>query len=328
MKRIAINGFGRIGRTACKIIMDTDELEIVAVNDVMSLESAAYLLTYDSVYGSYEREVTIDENRLTIDQHSIHYSSIKDPARLPWKSLDVDVVIECTGRFTSWEDAEKHIAAGAEKVVISGPTKSKETPTVIHGVNTGDGTSAVYSCASCTTNNITPLVEIMGRHIGIKKAILNTTHAYTSTQSIVDAPSEKDQRRGRTAGVSLTPTTTGAAKATVNALPEFEGKFDGLAVRTPVPAGCISDITFVAERPTTAKEVNAIFKKESQSERYNNVIDTNEDRIVSSDIIKQPFAAIIDLTLTKVVDGDLVKLMAWYDNEWGFTSQIVRQIQS
>jgi len=197
---------------------------------------------------------------------------------------------------------------------------------VIYGVNSDDGNTAVFSCASCTTNNITPLIEIMGRRVGVKKAILNTTHSYTNSQSIVDTPSMKDPRRGRTAGTNLVPTSTGAAKAAVKAMPDFEGKFDGLAVRTPVPAGCISDITFVAEKSTSVEEINSIFREESETDKYREVIDTNENPIVSSDIIKSPFAAIIDLPMTRVVDGDLVKIMAWYDNEWGFTSQMIRQI--
>lgn len=327
MKRIAINGFGRIGRAALKVIMDTPGLEVVAVNDLLTLENAAYLLKYDSVYGRYEKEVKTHKNQLLVDDKVIDYTSMKDPAELPWKSMGVDVVIESTGFFTHREDAEKHISAGAKNVIISGPTKSKDTPTVVHGVNTEDGKTSIFSCASCTTNNISPMVEIMGRRIGIKKAILNTTHAYTASQTLVDAPSKKEPRMGRAAGINLAPASTGAAIATTKALPEYEGKFDGIAVRTPVPVGSISDVTFVAARPTSAEEINTIFIEESATDRYKEVIDTTDEPLVSSDIIKSPFAAIIDLSMTRVVDGDLVKIMAWYDNEWGFTHQMIRQIR-
>ncbi len=328
MKRIAINGFGRIGRAALKIITDTPDLEVVAINDLMSLENAEYLLKYDSVYGQYHRQVLSDGNSLVIDGKSIAYSSIKDPKQLPWKALGVDIVIESTGFFTKREDAERHIEAGAKTVVISGPTASLDTPTVVHGVNTEAGKTNIFSCASCTTNNISPLIEILGRRIGLEKAILNTTHAYTASQTLMDAPAKKDLRMGRAAALNLVPASTGAAKATTKALPEYAGKFDGVAVRTPVPVGSISDITFVASRPTNIEEVNQVLKEEALKERYNAIIATSTEPLVSSDLIQSPYAAVVDLNMTKVVDGDLVKIMAWYDNEWGFTSQMVRQIQA
>ncbi len=327
MKRIAINGFGRIGRSALKIIEETPDLEVVAINDLMSLENAAYLLQYDSVYGKYEHEVNSEGNDLIINGQRIAYLNEKDPAKLPWHKLDIDIVIESTGFFTKREDAEKHIQAGARSVVISGPTSSLDTPTVVHGVNTEAGKTNVFSCASCTTNNISPLIEILGRRIGIKKAILNTTHAYTASQNLIDSPSKKNFRMGRGGAMNLIPTTTGAAKATTKALPEYEGKFDGIAVRTPVPAGSISDITFVASRSTSANEVNQILDEEAQTSRYQKVIATSSEPLVSTDLLKSTYAAVIDKEMTKVVDGDLVKIMAWYDNEWSFTSQLVRQIQ-
>ncbi|MDW3194543.1 MAG: type I glyceraldehyde-3-phosphate dehydrogenase [Cytophagales bacterium] len=327
MKRIAINGFGRIGRAALKIIENTPDLEVIAINDLMSLENAAYLLQYDSVYGKYEQEVITEENGLVINGKAIAYFNEKDPANLPWKKIGIDVVIESTGFFTKREDAEKHIQAGAKTVVISGPTSSLDTPTVVHGVNTEAGNTRVFSCASCTTNNISPLIEILGRRIGIEKAILNTTHAYTASQSIIDSPSKKNFRMGRGGANNLIPTTTGAAKATTKALPQYEGKFDGVAVRTPVPAGSISDITFVASRATSADEVNQILDEEAQTGRYQKVIATSSEPLVSTDLLKSTYAAVIDKEMTKVVDGDLVKIMAWYDNEWSFTSQLVRQIQ-
>lgn len=327
MKKIAINGFGRIGRAALKVIMDIPDLEVVALNDLMSADNAAYLLKYDSVYGIYEKEVKVQDNALLVDGKKILFLNEKDPARLPWKDLQVEVVIESTGLFTKQEDAEKHIQAGARTVVISGPSKSKGTPTVVHGVNTKDGKTAVFSCASCTTNNVGPVVEIIDRRIGIKKAILSTVHAYTASQELVDAPSKKDFRMGRAAAVNLVPSSTGAAIATTKALPQLEGKFDGVSIRTPVPVGSISDITLVAGRSTTPEEVNKILLEESKTSRYKSVLRVSDEPLVSSDIVKSAFATIVDSKLTRVVDGDLVKIMAWYDNEWGFTNQMIRQIQ-
>lgn len=327
MKKIAINGFGRIGRAALKVIMATPGLEVVAVNDLMSIKDAAYLFRYDSVYGIYESKVTIQGNYLLIKDKKILFLSEKDPAQLPWKNLDIDVVIESTGFFTKREDAEKHIHAGAKNVVISAPTKSKDTPTVLHGVNTLPGKTSVFSCASCTTNNIGPVMEIIDRRIGIKKAILNTVHAYTSSQSLIDAPSKRDFRMGRSAAINLVPTSTGAANAAIRILPQLDGKFDGIAIRTPVPVGSISDITFVAARNTSAAEINEILIEESNTDRYKLVLFATNEPLVSSDIVQSAFASIVDLEMTRVVDGDLVKILTWYDNEWGFTNQMIREIQ-
>lgn len=327
MKRIAVNGFGRIGRAALKVITDTPGMEVVAINDLLTLENAAYLLKYDSVYGRYEKEVKGENEYLTVDGNQIRYTSIKDPAELPWKELDVEIVIESTGLFTKQEDAEKHIKAGAKMVVLSGPTKSLDLPTVVHGVNTQDGKTSIFSCASCTTNNISPVIEILGRRVGIKKAILNTIHAYTASQTLVDGPSKKDPRMGRAAAQNLAPASTGAAIATTKAMPQYAGKFDGVAIRTPVPVGSISDITLVTDRVTTAKELNEIFEEEANTERYRKVLEVTDEPIVSSDIVQSPYAAVVDLAMTRVVDGDLVKVMAWYDNEWGFTNQMIRQIE-
>lgn len=326
MIKIAINGFGRIGRAALKVIMETPEMEVIAINDLLTIENAAYLLKYDSVYGTYNHEVKTDAGYLYVGDKKITYLSEKDPANLPWESLNVGTVIESTGIFTKREDAEKHIVAGAKHVIISGPSKSKDTPTVVHGVNTQEGKTNVFSCASCTTNNISPIIEIIGRRIGIKKAILSTVHAYTASQSIVDGPSKKKPRMGRAAAINLIPASTGAAVATIKALPQYEGKFDGVAIRTPVVVGSISDITFVSERATTTDEINQILKEEATTNRYAKVISVSDDPLVSSDIIQSPYAAIIDAEMTRVVDGDLVKIMAWYDNEWGFTNQMIRQI--
>jgi glyceraldehyde 3-phosphate dehydrogenase len=327
MKRIAINGFGRIGRAALKVIMDTPGLEVVAINDLMSLENAVYLLTYDSIYGKYEHSAAVHEDHLHVNRKVITFFNEKDPAQLPWKALEVDVVIECTGLFTNREYAYKHITAGARKVIISGPTNSRDTPTVVYGVNTEDGNkSNVFSCGSCTTNNIGTIIEILGRRLGIRKAILNTVHAFTASQSLVDAPSRREPRMGRSAAINLAPASTGAAIAITKALPQYEGRFDGIAIRTPVAIGSISDVTFISNRSTTREEVNNIFLEEATTDRYNEVVTTSDADLVSSDIIKSPFATIIDLEMTRVVDGDLVKVLAWYDNEWGFTNQMVRQI--
>ena len=326
-KKVAINGFGRIGRAALKVIMGTPELEIVAVNDIMSIDNAAYLLKYDSVYGKVREEVRVDGNTLVVGDKRIQYVEERDPAMLPWKKLEIDVTIESTGLFTKREDAEKHIHAGAKTVVISGPTKSKDTPTVVHGVNTADGKTQIFSCASCTTNNVGPVVEILDRRIGIRKAILSTVHAYTASQMLVDAPSRKEPRMGRGGAVNLIPTSTGAAVATAKALPQMEGKFDGISIRTPVPVGSISDITFLAVRNTTPDEINTILLEESKTDRYKFVLQVSYEPLVSSDIIQSTFASVVDAEMTRVVDGDLVKVLAWYDNEWGFTNQMIRQIQ-
>lgn len=326
MKKIAINGMGRIGRAALKVILDTPELDIVAVNDLVTVDNIAYLLKYDSVYGIYEKEVTHDENHLIIDGKKIKYYSNRNPEELPWSENQIDIVIESTGFFTNTEDATKHIAAGAKTVVISAPTKSVDVPTIVHGVNSEQGKTSIFSCASCTTNNISPVVEVLGRRIGIKKAIMTTVHAYTASQNMVDSVSKKNYRMGRAGAANIVPTSTGAAIATTKALPQYKGKFDGVALRVPIPVGSISDMTFVTERPVTVEEVNAILEEEAQTDRYAKVLDTTYAPIVSSDIVKSPYASTADLSMTRVVDGDLLKVMTWYDNEWGFTNQMIRQI--
>ncbi|HAP59202.1 MAG TPA: type I glyceraldehyde-3-phosphate dehydrogenase, partial [Cytophagales bacterium] len=317
MKRVAINGMGRIGRAALKVILDTPELELVAVNDIASLENIAYLLQYDSVHGKYAKEVSHEEGALIVDGQRIPFYSERDPEQLPWGHHDVQVVIESTGFFTNEEDAKKHVKAGAYVVVLSGPTKSPNLPTVVHGVNTKDGDTAVFSCASCTTNNISPIIEILGRRIGLKKAIMTTIHANTSSNAIVDAPNGKNPRMGRSGLNNLIPTTTGAAIATTKAMPEYAGKFDGLAIRVPVALGSLSDITLVTEKETSAEEINQILAEEAATARYNQVLAVSNDPLVSQDVIMSPFASVVDLPMTKVVDGDLVKILAWYDNEWG-----------
>jgi glyceraldehyde 3-phosphate dehydrogenase len=326
MSTIAINGLGRIGRAALKIIMETPELELVAVNDIVPIENIVYLLKYDTVYGRYDKIVESDGENLIVGGKSIHYLSEKDPTRLPWESLGADIVLECTGVFTKREDLEKHVQAGAKYVILSAPAKSDDVVTVVHGVNTLDGNTRILACASCTTNCITPVVEIIGRRIGIKKAIMTTVHAYTASQGIVDKPS-KNFERGRAGAANFVPTSTGAAKATAKALPQLDNLFDGIAVRGPVAVGSLADIVIVAERKTSVEEINQIFVEEAAGDRYRSIIGVTEDPIVSSDIIKDPRASIIDLGMTRVVDGDLIKILSWYDNEWGFTNQMVRQAQ-
>ena len=325
MKKIAINGMGRIGRASLKIILDHPDLELVALNDIAPIDSIAYLLKYDSVHGTFEKEVSVEDSALVVGGKHIPFYNERNPADLPWKAHGVEVVIESTGVFTKEEDAQKHVDAGAKVVVISGPTSSGGVPTVVHGVNTKDGRTQIFSCASCTTNNISPVIEILGRRIGIEKAIMTTIHANTASNKMVDAPAKKT-RMGRSGLNNLIPTTTGAATATTKAMPQYAGKFDGMAIRVPVAIGSASDITMVMSRATTVEEINAILTEEAASFRYDEVIAVTNDPIVSSDIIKDPHAAIIDLEMTKVVDGDLVKVLAWYDNEWGFANQMIRQI--
>jgi len=324
MGKIAINGLGRIGRAALKIILDTPGLTVVAINDLAPLENLAYLLRYDTVYGRYERPVESGPERLVVSGQSIKVLQQKDPAKLPWRELQIDLVLECTGRFTKREDLEKHVQAGARSAILSAPSGSEEVVTRVFGVSQTSTPSPVMSCASCTTNCITPVAEIMDRRIGVKKATMTTVHAYTANQGIVDSPSKKP-RRGRAGAANLVPTSTGAAIATSKVLPQYRGKFDGLAVRVPVPVGSLIDLVFVTARSTSVEEVNRIFKEEATSERYHGVLGVTEDPIVSADIIQDARASIVDLSMTQVVDGDLVKVLSWYDNEWGYAAQMVRE---
>lgn len=326
MARIAINGLGRIGRAALRLILEEDNLDLVAVNDIVAPDNVAYLIKYDSVYGQYGTDVFAKDGNLHVDKNTFKFLSEKDPAALPWKDLKVDIVIESTGRFTEKADVIKHIQAGAKYVIISAPTKSEDIPTVVFGVNDSDKNAQIISCASCTTNSLTPVVEVIGRHLGIQKAIMTTVHGYTAGQGLVDGPGGKNElRRGRAAAINIVPASTGAAKATTLALPQYKGKFDGVALRVPVPVGSVSDVVFLTEKNTTKEEVNAIFIKEAATDRYKEIIRVTDDPIVSSDIVGDPHACIIDMQMTKVVDGNLVKIFAWYDNEWGYTNQMIRK---
>ncbi len=317
MTKIAINGFGRIGRIFFRQAHEHPEFEVVAINDLGTRENLEYLLRYDTVYKKYDGDLSM-----------VQFFQEKDPAKLPWGKLDVDIVIESTGIFETAEKAQAHITAGAKRVVISAPAKDDITPTATPNVGMQTLSSAkITSNASCTTNCVNPVVAIMMNSIGIKKAMLNTVHAYTATQMIVDGPGGKDFRRGRAAAQNIVPSTTGAAKATTRVITPLEGKFDGIAIRVPVPAGSLIDLTFVAERPTSVEEINKIFKDAVASPEWKDIIEYNEDQIVSSDILGRPHGSIFDSTLTKVVDGDLVKIFAWYDNEWGYCAMLIKHVQ-
>ena len=324
MTKVAINGLGRIGRATLKVILENNDFDLVAVNDLVSVENLAYLIRYDTAYGRYHKTVEASEDKLIIDGKDYPVLNIKDPKDLPWSDMGVELVFECSGIFLEREDLEKHLKAGAKKVIVSAPAKSDDIKTIVYGVNSGEEEGDIISCASCTTNCIAPVVEILSRRIGIKKANMTTIHAYTSSQGLVDGPHKKP-RRGRAAGANFVPTSTGAAKATIKALPEMDGKFDGAAIRGPVIVGSISDINMVMEKETTAEEINGIFREEAKSDRYKGILGASDDELVSSDIIQDSRASIVDLSMTQVVGGDLVKVMSWYDNEWGYVYQMIRE---
>ncbi len=325
--KVAINGLGRIGRAVLKLIIDEPALELVAVNDLTDVENLAYLLRFDTVYGRYSKPVLVDGVDLLVAGRKLRTLSNREPSDLPWQELGVELVFECTGAFTRRKDLEKHLRAGARLVLLSAPSNDKAVETIVHSVNVPGGRRGAVSCASCTTNCITPIVEVIGRRIGFEKAVMTTVHAYTSSQSIVDGPSKRFLR-GRAAAANLVPAATGAAQATTRALPEYAGRFDGIAIRAPIPVGSVADITFVTSRKTTVEEVNQILAEEADTDRYTGVLGVSRDPLVSSDIVGDPRASIVDLALTKVVDGDLVKVMSWYDNEWGYANQMVREAVS
>jgi glyceraldehyde 3-phosphate dehydrogenase len=316
MPRLAINGLGRIGRAALKILVDGDGLDLVAVNDIADVDNLAYLLKYDTTYGRYHREVSGANGALVIDGKTIYCLAERDPAHLPWHQMGIDLVLECTGVFTTAQDLEKHLWAGASYVILSAPTSSEDVPTVVHGVNRIDDHPQVISCASCTTNCITPIVEVADRRFGVQRAVMTTVHAYTAGQQLVDRPSS-NFRRGRAGAANLVPTSTGAARATTRAVPQLAGRFDGVAVRAPLPVGSIADIVFVAGQDTTSEEVNEAFREEASTPRYRGILGVSDEPLVSADIVGDSRAAVVDLELTKVVDHTLVKVMAWYDNEMG-----------
>lgn len=327
--KIAINGFGRIGRQFFKVAFERPELEIVAFNDLGDLDNLAYLLEFDSVYGNYDKRVEVKNGNLVVDDRPVKYLNERDPARLPWKELGIDVVIESTGVFTSYEKSKPHLDAGAKRVVMTAPAKDEgETSTATPNVNEEALTkSKITSNASCTTNAITPVAAIMGVKPGIKYSLLNTVHGYTASQNIVDGPNKKI-RRGRAAAWNIVPSTTGAAIATAKAIPGMKDKFDGMALRVPVASGSILDFTFIAENKTSAEEINNIFIEQSKKPEWEGILAVTDKPLVSSDILKNTHGAIVDLDLTRVVGGELVKIMVWYDNEWGYASMLVKHILS
>ncbi|OGC50606.1 type I glyceraldehyde-3-phosphate dehydrogenase [candidate division WWE3 bacterium RIFCSPHIGHO2_01_FULL_40_23] len=352
--RVAINGFGRIGRAAFKIAFDKPDIEIVAVNDLTDAKVLAHLLKYDTVYGIYDKEVKVEEGgstfhvegntpekkhfeaasggeaHLLVNGKKTLVLSQKDPALLPWKNLSIDVVLECTGRYTNNNDAAVHVKAGAKKVIISAPAKGGSVQTYLLGVNSDKYLGEeVVSNASCTTNCISPVAGIIHSKFGILKASMTTIHAITAEQMIVDGPPpplHHDLRRARAAGFNLVPTTTGAAVSTTEVIPELKGLFDGLSVRAPVMTGSLSDFTMLVKREVTVEEVNEAFLEAKKNPLYKNVIDATYEPFVSSDVIGSPYSAIVDLSLTKVIDGDLLKVVAWYDNEWGYSNRLVEMV--
>lgn len=330
MAKVAINGFGRIGRTFFRLAFDHPDIDIVAVNDLGNIDNLAYLLKYDSVYGRAPFVVEVDGQNLVVNGKRIAFVQEREPKALPWGALGVDVVVESTGLFTTYGSAGAHLEAGAKRVVISAPAKDDGAlpgATVLMGVNEADlSTCQVTSNASCTTNATSPLIAILKEAVGIKKALLNTVHAYTASQMLVDAPHKKDLREGRAAALNIVPTSTGAAVATTLAHPELVDKFDGIAMRVPVPVGSIVDVTFVAERPTTVEEINNALTAAAASPRWQHLFAVTTEDLVSTDIIGARFASIADLAFTRVVDGDLVKVLAWYDNETSYTHTLVEHV--
>lgn len=340
--KFAINGFGRIGRQTLRAMLEkiNDEkvegLELVAVNDLTDPKTLAHLLKYDSVYGILPNKISWSEKsdnkyfsgEIQIDDLTIGVISQPDPEKLPWKQLGVDVVIESTGIFTDKESASAHLKAGAKKVIISAPAKGGGVGTYVLGVNMDDITSreTIISNASCTTNCIAPIMKMMQDGFGIKKAMMTTTHAYTADQVLVDGP-HKDLRRARSAAINTIPTTTGAAIAASLCVPEIKGKFDGLSIRVPVPVGSISDITMVVKKEVTVDDINEYLRAECEKQEWSGIATYTDEPLVSSDIIGNPHSTIIDLSLTQVVDKDLVKIIAWYDNEWGYSNRLIEQVQ-
>lgn len=340
MVRVAINGYGRIGRVAHRVIMEkfSDQIELVGINGGSSTDITgwAYLLKYDTAYGILKDHIVkAENNKLVVDGRDIPFFSEKDPANLPWKDLQVDVVIECTGQFTTEEKIKPHLLAGAKKVILSAPAKDSTIKTFVLDVNLNPGattisgekslpTDQIVSNASCTTNCIAPVAQIMVEKFGVQKAMMTTIHAYTSDQRLHDG-GHKDYRRARAAAQNIVPTSTGATIAAAEAVPELKGLFAGVSIRVPVVVGSLSDFTFLLKKTTTVEEVNGTLKAAVETPRYKNILEITSDPLVSSDIIGNSHSAVVDLTLTQVVDGDLVKVFAWYDNEWGYANRLVEE---
>lgn len=323
MIRLAINGFGRIGRNVFKIAFENPEIEVVSVNDLIDTKTLAHLLKYDTVFGVYRHKVEVNGSDLVINGQKIAVHNEPDPIKLPWKNEKIDVVIESTGKFTTEQEAEQHIQAGAKYVILSAPAKQGNLPTIVLGVNNDKAKNQkAISNASCTTNCITPVVAVIHAKFGILKSMMTTVHAYTADQRLQDT-GHKDLRRARAAAANIVPTTTGAAIAATEALPDLKDKFDGMAIRVPVINGSISDIVMLVGKKTSIEEVNNALKEAEKNPIYRNILRTTSEQIVSSDIIGDPHSSIVDLSLTKVVDGDFVKVVAWYDNEWGYSNRMV-----
>ena len=328
MTRVAINGFGRIGRAFFRYAMKESDITIVAVNDLADIANLAYLLKYDSVYGTAPFDVAVDGKYIVAGSTRVEVVSQKDPAALPWKDMQIDVVVESTGLFTDYAKAKVHLDAGAKRVVISAPGKGDAAlgATVLMGLNEEKlKTCTISSNASCTTNAASPLIAILDATIGIDKALLNTTHAYTATQALIDGPSKKGLREGRAAALNIVPSSTGAATAVTMAYESLAGKFDGVSLRVPVPAGSIADVTFIAKRDTTAEEVNDILRKAAKDPRWQGIFDATDEELVSSDIVGNSHAAIADLSMTRVI-GNLVKVLSWYDNEMGYAHTLTQHV--
>ena len=333
--RVAINGFGRIGRSFFRVANEREEIEIVAINDLGDMENLAYLLKYDTAQGKKNYDIQIvkeGEQKMVIDGKEVHFLSEREPGNLPWGALNIDIVVESTGFFVTYEGSKGHLDGGAKRVVISAPAKGDpvegiSSGTVLLGINEDMlQNCTISSNASCTTNASAPLIQILDEKIGIEKALLNTVHAYTASQSIVDSPKKKDHREGRAGAQNIVPTSTGAAIAVTKAVRQLEGKFDGVSMRVPVVAGSIADITFIAKRNTSVEEVNTILRAAAQEERWKKTFSVTEEDLVSSDIIGSAHASIADLAFTRVVDGNLVKVLAWYDNEMGYTYSLVEHV--
>lgn len=333
--KIAINGFGRIGRAFFKLAITRPELEVVAINDLGDIDNLAYLLQYDSAYGRYGKEISVKEKDgkkyLHVDGHETLFLQEKDPTMLPWGALGVDIVVEATGIYDSYEKAQVHKKAGAKRVIITAPAKDEDgtdTKTVLMGVNEEElKTCSISSNGSCTTNSVSPVMQILSEKIGVKKAFLSTTHGYTATQNLIDGPVKgSDWRRGRAAAVNISPSWTGAAIATTRAVKSMAGKFDGASMRVPIVTGSLSCLIMLIGKPTTVEEINNIFKEAEKEERWRGILRTTTDQLVSSDIVGDSYAAIIDLGLTKVVDGDLCAVFSWYDNEFGYTNTLVEHV--
>ena len=324
MVKVAINGFGRIGRNALRILLERRDTQVVAINDITDAETLAHLLKHDSAYGNYDKKVSAKDNAIVINTREIPVFAERDPAKLPWAKLGVDVVIESTGFFTNPKDARAHIKAGAKRVVISAPAKGPGAKTVVIGVNEEvvDEKDEIISNASCTTNCIAPVMKVLEDELGIEKAMMTTVHSYTGSQKLLDAPA-KDLREARSAAENIVPTSTGASKAAALTIPSLKDKFNGLSVRVPTPVVSLSDITAIVKRNTSKEELARIFKRAAKEPYYQGIIGVTEEELVSSDFIGDPHSCIVDLPLLDVVDGNMIKVVAWYDNEWGYSNRLV-----